>query len=190
MDSGQCIIQNEACCGVGSTNSMESVSWIFVRNIMPVSSSSGVMASSALSVSAPRPKYIFIVGNFGCACLGNMSSSVSGLICSAGSVLPQPVKMLAVNSSISGPKIFMTLICRMFTQISTALHVLKPGDAVRFYLLNASTSTPAPTSKIPVHSRNDGRSCKNKKAKTATSSRLNLSTGATFDAAPIFNARK
>lgn len=56
--------------------------------------------------------------------------------------------------------------------------------------LNASASTPPATMAIPVHSRSDGRSPRKAKAKTATSTRLSLSTGATFDASPIFRARK
>src|SRR4029077_14695237 len=58
------------------------------------------------------------------------------------------------------------------------------------YLLNPKTRTPAPTMRIPTHSRTDGRSLRKRNANTATSSRLSLSTGATFDAAPIFRARK
>lgn len=58
------------------------------------------------------------------------------------------------------------------------------------YRLRLRTSTPAPTIAMPIHSLTEGRSCRNAKANTATSSRLSLSTGATFDASPTFNALK
>ena len=60
----------------------------------------------------------------------------------------------------------------------------------RGYRFRASTSTPAPTMRIPSHSRTDGRSWRNSTANTATRTRLSLSTGATFDASPTFRARK
>ena len=56
--------------------------------------------------------------------------------------------------------------------------------------LKASNSTPAATNAMPDHSRSDGRSPRNANAKTATSTTLSLSTGATFEASPIFSARK
>lgn len=56
--------------------------------------------------------------------------------------------------------------------------------------LNANTKTPAPTNRTPPHSRKEGRSPRNATAKRATRSTLSLSTGATFDASPIFRARK
>lgn len=56
--------------------------------------------------------------------------------------------------------------------------------------LNASTNTPAPTIRMPIHSRTDGRSPRKATANTVTSSTLSLSTGATLDASPIFSARK
>ena len=56
--------------------------------------------------------------------------------------------------------------------------------------LNPRMRTPAPTRKIPTHSRTDGRSLTKRNAKTATIKRLSLSTGATFDASPILRARK
>lgn len=56
--------------------------------------------------------------------------------------------------------------------------------------LNASTRTPDATSAIPDHSRKDGRSPRKMTANNATRTKLNLSTGATWDAAPIFSARK
>jgi len=64
-------------------------------------------------------------------------------------------------------------------------------DQTHFYQrLNANTKTPLATRPMPSHSRADGRSPRNAKANTATSTRLNLSTGATFDASPIWSARK
>src|SRR5262245_24880301 len=43
---------------------------------------------------------------------------------------------------------------------------------------------------MPSHSLDDGRSPRKRTAKTATSTRLSLSTGATLDASPTFRARK
>ena len=54
MDSGQFFIQKAARSVAGSTKSIASVSWMFVRNIMPVCSCIGVSASSASNVSGPR----------------------------------------------------------------------------------------------------------------------------------------
>lgn len=54
----------------------------------------------------------------------------------------------------------------------------------------ASNSTPPPIMAMPAHSRIDGRSPRKITAKIATNTRLSLSTGATFEASPIFNARK
>jgi hypothetical protein len=48
----------------------------------------------------------------------------------------------------------------------------------------ASTKTPPATIAMPVHSRNDGRSPRKVNAKMATRTKLNLSTGATFEASP------
>ena len=58
------------------------------------------------------------------------------------------------------------------------------------YLLNPRTMTPAPTTKIPSHSLGLGRSPRKTNAKRTTSTRLNLSTGATFEASPAFSALK
>jgi hypothetical protein len=58
------------------------------------------------------------------------------------------------------------------------------------YRRSASSTTPAPTSAIPVQSRVVGRSPRNATANTATSTTLSLSTGATSDASPTFSARK
>jgi hypothetical protein len=55
---------------------------------------------------------------------------------------------------------------------------------------HASTTTPTVTSAIPIHSRVPGRSPRNRTASTATSTTLNLSTGATFAASPTLSARK
>jgi len=55
---------------------------------------------------------------------------------------------------------------------------------IKDYRLNARTSTPPATMMMPAHSRVVGRSPRNAHAKTATRTRLNLSTGATFDASP------
>ena len=56
--------------------------------------------------------------------------------------------------------------------------------------LNARTITPAATMAMPAHSRKEGRSPKNATAKMTTSTRLSLSTGATFEASPTLSARK
>ncbi len=58
------------------------------------------------------------------------------------------------------------------------------ADVVACIYLIARTSTPAATRPIPSHSCIDGRSPRNAYAKMATSTRLNLSTGATLDASP------
>lgn len=58
------------------------------------------------------------------------------------------------------------------------------------YLLKLSTTTPALTISIPSHSLMLGRSFKKMTAKIATSTRLNLSTGATLEASPDCRARK
>jgi len=55
---------------------------------------------------------------------------------------------------------------------------------------SARTRTPPATSKMPHHSRSDGRSPRNANAKITTRTRLSLSTGATFDASPTCRARK
>ena len=47
-----------------------------------------------------------------------------------------------------------------------------------------------PTRAMPNDSRALGRSCRKVNAKIATSTRRSLSTGATFEASPIFSARK
>jgi len=60
----------------------------------------------------------------------------------------------------------------------------------RAHRLSARTRTPAPIIKIAIHSRTLGRSLRKRTANTATSNTLSLSTGATFDASPIFSARK
>lgn len=54
----------------------------------------------------------------------------------------------------------------------------------------ARIRTPHATSAIPNHSCGDGRSPRKALAKIATITTLSLSTGATFDASPICNARK
>ena len=54
----------------------------------------------------------------------------------------------------------------------------------------ARITTPIPTKRMPSHSRAAGRSPRNRTAKRATSKRLSLSTGATFEASPTFKARK
>ena len=69
-------------------------------------------------------------------------------------------------------------------------HVHMAGLFARTAHLNASTITPAPTIKIPTHSCTEGRSPRKITAMRTTSSRLSLSTGATFEASPIFSARK
>ena len=56
--------------------------------------------------------------------------------------------------------------------------------------LRRSPGATAGPSGMPAHSRGVGRSWRNRVAKTATSTRLSLSTGATFEASPICNARK
>src|SRR6266478_6493214 len=61
------------------------------------------------------------------------------------------------------------------------------GGAYRF---NPRIRTPAPTMRMPIQSRPDGRSPRKRNANTATSTRLSLSTGATFEASPTFSARK
>lgn len=67
----------------------------------------------------------------------------------------------------------------------------RPQDFLpNVHLLKPRMTTPTPTRKIPNHSLPLGRSCRNMTAKMATSTRLNLSTGATFEASPICNARK
>ncbi len=58
------------------------------------------------------------------------------------------------------------------------------------HFLKPRIRTPAPTKPMPTHSLTLGRSWRKMVAKTATSSRLNLSTGATFEASPICKARK
>jgi hypothetical protein len=63
-------------------------------------------------------------------------------------------------------------------------------EGSNIHLLNPRMMTPAPTRKIPNHSLTVGRSSRKMTAKIATSTRLNLSTGATFEASPICNARK
>ena len=63
-------------------------------------------------------------------------------------------------------------------------------QSMHAHLLKPKIRTPAPTMMMPNHSLEVGRSCKKIAAKIATSSRLNLSTGATFEAAPTFKARK
>jgi hypothetical protein len=62
--------------------------------------------------------------------------------------------------------------------------------AIPCHRFKAKTSTPAPTIRMPSHSRTDGRSWRNSTANTATSTMLSLSTGATFEASPTFKARK
>src|SRR5215471_4168473 len=52
------------------------------------------------------------------------------------------------------------------------------------YRLRLRIRTPAPTMRMPSHSRPDGRSPRKTKANIATRTRLSLSTGATFDASP------
>lgn len=54
---------------------------------------------------------------------------------------------------------------------------------------SARTMTPAVTMPIPTQSRGLGRSPRKTTAKTATSTTLSLSTGATREASPIFRAR-
>ena len=58
------------------------------------------------------------------------------------------------------------------------------------YLLKLKITTPALISNIPNHSRMLGRSFRKMTAKMATSTRLNLSTGATLEASPNCSARK
>ena len=58
------------------------------------------------------------------------------------------------------------------------------------YLLKLRITTPALTISIPSHSLILGRSFKKMTAKIATSTRLNLSTGATLEASPDCSARK
>src|SRR5438552_3807339 len=57
-------------------------------------------------------------------------------------------------------------------------------------LRRLSNSTPPPTRAMPSHSRRPGRSPRNAAAKTATSTTLSLSIGATFEASPALSARK
>lgn len=61
---------------------------------------------------------------------------------------------------------------------------------MRAHFLKPKIRTPAPIMIMPNHSLDVGRSCRKITAKIATSRRLNLSTGATFEASPIFNAPK
>ncbi len=70
---------------------------------------------------------------------------------------------------------------------------LRSRTAVRRYVrhtLSAITTTPAPTIAIPIHSCNEGRSARNRKAKSATNTTLSLSIGATLAASPSWRARK
>lgn len=53
-----------------------------------------------------------------------------------------------------------------------------------------STTTPSATRPMPSHSRGSGRSPRKSTAKTATSTTLSLSTGATCEASPILSARR
>ncbi len=64
------------------------------------------------------------------------------------------------------------------------------SNALTAHLLKPRMRTPPPTRRIPNHSLIVGRSWRKTVAKTATNRRLNLSTGATFDASPTFKARK
>ncbi len=58
------------------------------------------------------------------------------------------------------------------------------------YRLTLRITTPAPTSPMPNHPPNEGRSWRKTAAKIATKITLNLSTGATLEASPTFSARK
>lgn len=67
---------------------------------------------------------------------------------------------------------------------------LAPWDPTGDQRRRLNTRTPRATSPIPNHSRKTGRSPRNTNANRATSTTLNLSTGATFAASPILSARK
>src|SRR5690242_12076688 len=72
---GQFAIQNDACCTYGKTKIMASFSAIFVRNIIPVSYSTGALAISVINSSAPS--HTLIVGNFGCAFVGKPGNEMN-----------------------------------------------------------------------------------------------------------------
>ncbi len=70
-------------------------------------------------------------------------------------------------------------------------HPLKEAYHVaRLDHLSASTIVPRPTRMIPNQSLRTGRSPRNSTANMATSTTLDLSMGATFDASPICSALK
>src|SRR5712664_3595372 len=95
---GQFAIQNDACCTYGSTKIIASFSAIFVRNIMPVSYSTGDLAISVINSSAPS--HTLMVCNFGCAFVGKpgiatnvdaalaVAATVTGAVPVAGPELP------------------------------------------------------------------------------------------------------
>src|SRR5882762_9311979 len=95
---GQFAIQNRACCTYGRTKIMASFSAIFVRNIMPVSTSTGDLAISVINSSAPS--HTLMVCNFGCALVGKSGDETNGdagadaaaVPGAAADGLPQPAK--------------------------------------------------------------------------------------------------
>src|SRR5262245_41591830 len=72
---GQFAIQNDACCTYGRTKIIASFSAMFVRNIIPVSYSTGDLAISVINSSAPS--HTLIVGNFGCAFVGSPGNATN-----------------------------------------------------------------------------------------------------------------